>query len=357
MRRSTHLMIAVAISVACLWPAGTFAQPLPRSVSIMTRNMDEGTGFLYLVAATSPLEFLDAVTRTYQEVQASNPSARAAAVAAEIAAANPKPMLVGLQEASLWRTGSPGSADATIVQIDQLDSLLTALKAQGLHYAPLAVQPNLDVEAPSSLGYNVRITDRNVVLVRTDLPPSQLKVVQVMAQPYSSANTLVVNSAVGPVPIPRSWIAVDAQVRGTAFRFITTHLEATSPTLQVGQGNELLQGPANTTMPEVIAGDLNTAASGGPDQTATYANLLAAGFGDAWALANPGDLGFTWALHGEDPFPGLPSPTLSERIDLVLIRNHVGVTGVQRVDYQAPAPSGLWPSDHAGITAQLLLDT
>ena len=48
----------------------------------MTRNMDEGTGFIYLLAAMSLPEFLDAVTSTYQEVQASQPSQRAVAVAA-----------------------------------------------------------------------------------------------------------------------------------------------------------------------------------------------------------------------------------------------------------------------------------
>jgi hypothetical protein len=73
----------------------------------------------------------------------------------------------------------------------------------------------------------------NVVLVRTDLPTSQFKVVQLMTQYFSDAYTLVVS------------------VAG----------KAGSPSIQVGQGNELLQGPANTTMPEVIAGDLNTAAA------------------------------------------------------------------------------------------------
>jgi hypothetical protein len=48
-------------------------------------------------------------------------------------------------------------------------------------------------------------------------------------------------------------------------------------------------------------------------------------------------------------------PPLSERIDLVLVRNNVRVLGVERVGFTAVAltPSGLWPSDHTAVTAQL----
>jgi hypothetical protein len=73
----------------------------------MTQNMDEGTDFGLLASATTPAQFVAAVTATYQEVQASNIPERAAGVAAEIAVA--RPTLVALQEVSLWRTGSPGS--------------------------------------------------------------------------------------------------------------------------------------------------------------------------------------------------------------------------------------------------------
>jgi endonuclease/exonuclease/phosphatase family metal-dependent hydrolase len=348
-------MIAVAVGAAGLWPAAppTHAQAVPsqRVVPIMTQNMDEGTGFGPLLTASTVSDFLASVTATYQEVQASNASERAAGVAREIAVA--KPALVGLQEVSLWRTGSPGSPAATIVQVDQLASLLSALQAQGLHYAPLAVQENLDVEAPSTLGYDVRLTDRDVVLARTDLSASQFRVLHVQAQHF--VTSLVVPSLVGPVPVPRSWIAVDAQIRGTAYRFITTHLDASSPSVQVAQGNELLQGPAKTTTPLVIAADLNSAASGGPEPSTTYNNLVAAGFRDAWALEHPGDPGLTWPLHGEDPYTFVLPPPLSERIDLVLVRNNVGVAGILRVGSTTAAltPSGLWPSDHAGLTAQL----
>jgi endonuclease/exonuclease/phosphatase family metal-dependent hydrolase len=315
--------------------------------------MDEATGFGPLLSASTPAEFAASVAATYQEVQASNPTERAGGVAREIALS--QPTLVALQEASIWRTGSAGSPAATIVQFDQLAALLSALQARGLHYAPLAVEMNLDVEAPSTLGFDVRVTDRNVVLARTDLPTFELKVVNVQAQQF--VNGLVVPTLAGQVTVPRSWIAVDAQIGGSSYRFITTHLEPNSQSVQIAQANELLQGPANVSLPVIIAGDLNTAASGGPDSDTTYANLLAAGFSDAWALTHPREPGFTWPLHGEDPYTFVLPPPLSERIDLVLVRNHLGVNGVERLNFTllALTPSGLWPSDHAGVAAQLEL--
>ena len=108
-------------------------------------------------------------------------------------------------------------------------------------------------------------------------------------------------------------------------------------------------------MPVVIAGDLNTAASGGPDSRTTYNHLVAAGFTDAWTATHGSDPGFTWPLHGEDPYTFVVPPPLSERIDLVLVRNGVRILGTQRLGFTVLAltPSGLWPSDHASVTAQL----
>ncbi len=321
-----------------------------RIVPIMTQNMDEGTGFGPILTATKFTDLLSVVTATYLEVQASNVSERSAAVARQIRAQ--QPALVALQEVSLWRTGEFLAPPATNVAFDQLQSLLDALNQHGLHYAAIGVQTELDAEAPSSLGFDVRVTDRNVVLARTDLPVSQFRVLAIHMQDYSAE--LMVPTLVGPVTVPRGWIAVDAKIRGTSYRFITTHLEAASAAIQEAQAVELLQGPANTTMPLVIAGDFNSAASGGPDTTATYNKLTNSGLQDAWTLVST-DPGFTWPLHGEDPFTATSTP--SERIDLVLVRNGVTVSGAARVGNTSAdrTPSGLWPSDHAGVVATLLM--
>ena len=78
------------------------------------------------------------------------------------------PALVALQEASLVRTG--GTPPATAVTSDLLGSLLGGLATLGAHYAPVVIGTELDAEAPSTLGFNVRLTTQDVILARTDLP-------------------------------------------------------------------------------------------------------------------------------------------------------------------------------------------
>jgi hypothetical protein len=61
--------------------------------------------------------------------------------------------------------------------------------------------------------------------------------------------------------------------RGYRNGHLTTHLEGVSPSIQEAQGDELLQGPANTALPVVIGGDFNSAGVGGPDPSTTYHNF------------------------------------------------------------------------------------
>jgi len=102
-------------------------------------------------------------------------------------------------------------------------------------------------------------------------------------------------------------------------------------------------------LPTIYAGDFNSAAVGGPDQTPTYGNLIAAGLVDLWSASNPGDPGLTWPLHGEDPYTQNTPPT--ERIDLVFGAGRVDAVNAQRIGTDDLTPSGLWPSDHAGVVA------
>jgi len=52
-----------------------------------------------------------------------------------------------------------------------------------------------------------------------------------------------------------------------------------------------------------------------------------------------------------------PGSTLSRRIDLVLVRGDFAVLGIDVVGGESSdrTPSGLWPSDHAGVVATLRL--
>jgi endonuclease/exonuclease/phosphatase family metal-dependent hydrolase len=85
------------------------------------------------------------------------------------------------------------------------------------------------------------------------------------------------------------WIAIDAKVRGKTFRFVTSHLESFSAVIQELQAGELLSRPTNTALPVVLSGEFNSNANGLPglpDDTATYPDLIAAGFEDAWTAVS-----------------------------------------------------------------------
>lgn len=348
------IMALVAAIVAATWrvprtqAAGANPSASQRIATIMTRNLDDGMDFGGLTSATSVGQFIGAVTTDWQEVQASNPPERAVALAHEIAVAQPD--FVGLQEAPLWRKGPFLSPPATTVVYDVSQILLDSLAAQGARYMVVATTTNLDFEAPTALGYDVRYTDRDVLLARSDLPTSEMQLTNVQAQQFAAH--LTIPSVVGTITIPQSWIAVDALVRGKTYRVVTTHL-STVPPIQLAQATELLNGPTNTLLPVLLACDCNSDADNSADPThPTYASLIAGGFVDAWSTAHPNDPGYTWPLHLEDPVgPSTPF----QRIDLVLARGVAGVVSATQVGGQPSdlTPSGLWPSDHVGLVAQL----
>jgi endonuclease/exonuclease/phosphatase family metal-dependent hydrolase len=352
LKRAVTLLLTIALGLAY-----ASAQNKDRVLVVMTRNLDAGSDFGFVTSATTPLGLILGVTQTYQEVIESNIPERAQGIAAEIQAQAPD--LVALQEVTTLRTG-PFGGPSTVVVADQLQLLLAALAARGLHYAPIAIQQNADVEAPavdgSSTLFDVRLTDFDVMLARTDLPTSEFQMQNVQFQHYST--TLVFPTVLGTsIPFPRGWISVDAKLRGKQYRVLTTHLETFNLDIQAAQTLELINGPAVTDLPLVLAGDLNSDADNpDPSQSPAYHLLINANFLDLWSTVHPGDTGFTWPLHGEDPFTASSSP--NQRIDIILTRgdkiaDRSAVLTGNTVN--ALTPSGLWPSDHAGVVGAFTL--
>ena len=354
-RRTGRLLLLTLVACIVATPTGlgsphAKSNGSQRTVTVMTRNMDEGSDLAPVLGATTPEELLSAVADTYKEVMDSNIPQRAATVAREIGESQPD--LVGLQEVSIWWTG-PLGGPANKVAFDALRSLLHELNKLGLHYAAVAIQTNIDAEAPSALGFDVRLTDRDVLLARTDLLTSELKLSNVQAQHFDT-NLEITSPILGTLVIPQGWISVDAKIRGKQFRFITTHLDGFSPLVRLAQANELVQKPGNTKLPLVLVGDFNSdAESVDPDQNGAYQLLVGARFEDAWAQVDPGERGFTWPLHGEDPFT--PFSTPNQRIDLVLSQGVVRALNAELIgnELEDLTHSGLWPSDHAGVVASL----
>jgi Endonuclease/Exonuclease/phosphatase family len=337
-------------------------QPIP----VMTRNLYLGADLDPVFAAAAKGDgpgIIQATTTAWQNVKATNFPERAGAIADEIEQS--QPLLVGLQEVSLFRTGPPDSITGNLtpnskhVEYDYLDILLEELDQRGLHYAPVTVTKNADAENP---GYtapgvlqDIRLTDRDVILARMDVSKH---LSNKQTGNYKAYASLPIGNTGNYIDLKRGWGSVDVTLRGQTFRFISTHLEQEGPLspIQVAQGNELLSGPANTSLPVILAGDFNSRADG--TGTQTYSNLIGAGFKDAWSVTHPGELGNTW---GHDADLLNTTVNLTQRLDLVLFRNTLGVTpnlcaldaDVVGDELGDRTPSGLWPSDHAGVVGTL----
>jgi endonuclease/exonuclease/phosphatase family metal-dependent hydrolase len=260
-------------------------------------------------------------------VQRTDFATRAVALAGEIAAAEPD--VIGLQEAAVWRAGDAPPED-------HLALLEAELERRGLRYRRVAVKENGSVALPSAAGILVGLADREAMLAREGLDVSNV-------QTGAFANALTMKTAQGSFSLARGWIAADVE----RIRCVTTHLEVARPaaaaTAQRLQAQELVEGPAATELPVVLLGDFNARPEG-----ETYAYLRGAGFEDAWTQANPdGPAGFT-CCHRQ----GLDNPadTLRARIDLILVRGGATAAAASVV---GEFSSGLWPSDHQGVVADI----
>jgi hypothetical protein len=383
----TGSLDATTLSTGKCIPGNQASAKDQRPITIMTRNLYLGADLDPVIAAASTGgDVFKAVSDAWATIVGTDFNSRAEALADEIEAS--EPMLVGLQEVTLYRTGKfQDPAPATFVEYDYLQILLDALNKRGLHYAPVALPEhdpipedptkntnNFDAELPGDTDISpdrvnpqdIRITDYDVILKRTDLPNSkpQPQFTNVQTGHFANHVTLPIG-----VALKRGWGSVDVALGGQKFRFINTHLEPESTdarvnAIQVAQGQEILDGPvaeaAETNLPVILAGDFNSRAGGGG--TLTYSKLIDAGFKDAWSVTHPGELGNTWG-HAEDLLN--KKVNLTQRLDLVLFRDgnladglpnglcasDADVVGDELTD--RIRPSGLWPSDHAGVVATL----
>ncbi len=361
-KRTRFFLVLVSALIFLCFAATLQAESVDKlTVRVMTRNMDAGTDLNYIAGATDEASFAAAVYQTYAEVLlAGGIPERAAQLAEEIVIAQPD--MVALQEATIWHLEGPlGNAE-----FDQLELLQAALSAVGAHYRVAVVQQLTDIPVIiPPLNLNLRFTDRDAILVRSDVPPGHLDVIDTEKHLYE--NLLPFLTPAGEIPIYRGWIAADVKIRGARFKFVNTHLETPIPGenfeptafLQLLQAMELVGGLNETELPVILAGDFNSdaeAAGIGPDQTLSAAFISGMGYTDAWHAIYPDEHGFTWPLFLEDQQPPnfvIPS-TPVERIDLIFSRGpellSVEQTGM------VPGSSGYFASDHVGVMADFQLE-
>ena len=330
------------------------------ALRVMTYNVDEGTDFIELQTATNPSQFLAAVGQTISSVRLTEPPARMQAVAQQIVAA--APTLVSLQEVDQWYSGKydpiAGTCGPLTLEFDMLQELTADLASLGAHYQ-VAVQatqyafPPTPGFIPPNAYICVQIFDYNVILVRTDLSPTRFQ----WSNPQSGTftNILYFPTPIGVIPLPRVWASVDGTFNGKAFRFIGTHLESIDPGIRELQGGELRAGPANTSLPVIVAMDSNAQASPVP-QDPTYSDFIHAGYNDAWTEVYPAVSGFTCC---QAALVNNVASDLYQRIDLILTLGNIEAQSIALFGATAATKTsdGLWPSDHAAVNAQLVIET
>ena len=324
-------------------------------LTVMTYNVYVGADMIPLLGITNLLEVPGAVASLYDTVIASDFPGRAAAIASTIKAHQPH--LIALQEISLIRTQTPGDRltggePAEEVVLDFLEVLMAALQTEGLNYRVAAKVENFDVEMPMSATGSfteyddVRLTDYDVILAREDV---------VVSRPTQLNYTEALSLEELFISVTRGYVAVDATIADITYRVVNTHLEALEEssvmaTVRVAQAEELVANLRDETLPMILLGDFNTAAPDG----AAYKILLDAGYIDLWQMDSEG----TGNTCCQAPLLQNETSELYARIDQIFVRNlelptsvithTVGDTPAERL------PSGLWPSDHAGVVASLM---
>lgn len=342
-------------------------------IQVMTQNLYVGADLLRIINAASPEQVPIAVAQTLAVIKQTNFIERAEVIADQIK--EEKPDLIGLQEVSLIRIQSPSDffignpQNAQQVLYDYLEILLAALERRGLHYYIASSVDNADVEVPAFTGVDsfgtpqfidVRLSDRDVILARKNIKTSN----------PTSANyqvNLILPIGGGSVPFTRGYTAVDAKVRGITYRVVNTHLEVKGEgmisAVQALQAQELVIMLASETHPLVLVGDFNSSPTDPIDPNTgvvpPYQQLSWAGYIDAWLQGeDAAQPGFT-CCQSEDLSNTVSQ--MSERIDYIFYRSDVTALGDKtEIEIETlgdeegdKTPSGLWPSDHAGVTAEM----
>ncbi|GBD45486.1 hypothetical protein HRbin41_00293 [bacterium HR41] len=356
--RKTTLAIAVALAagagVASGAADGARTSQRAATLSVMTRNIYLGGDIAKPIPARTREEFEAKATELWNVVRRTDFPTRARLLAREVR--RYRPDVIGLQEVALWRRGPTGVKDgsatpARTVVYDYLALLLRELARAKLRYRVAAVQREADIEAPTSLGYDVRLTMRDVVLVRRR---TGLRVVRKFGRNYNAR--LVVPTAVGTFTALRGYAGVDLALGRQRVRVVNTHLEAFLDQTRVAQAQELAArgGPLRTSLPLIVVGDLNSDPRG--DNPGAYRVLQSFGLRDTWVLRHGSKPANSCCLAREDLSDPTPA-AFDHHIDHILVKPRTRVLAqvVVGTDPRNRSRSGLWPSDHGGHVAVVQL--
>jgi hypothetical protein len=393
--RFTRVVIAFAVGSAYLLmgPLSTpaiSAEPSDGSdITVMTQN-------LYLGADLAPAlalmpDVAAAAQDLWESVRVTDFSARAPALAAEVARIDP--MVIGLQEVTTWLC-TPDSTTTPVAVIDFTADYLAALAGNGLGYVvatkgdakafspgfaiepiigatvvndPATFQPLFGTDQ-ASCGFEIA----DVLLVRTDIAD---RVTAVGIGTYDDVLELIP----GLITVERGYAWADLELDGTSVRFVTTHLEPVwlpnSEPNSVRQARQLVKVVADVTGPIVVMGDFNADPrdprgpedpnpAAQPEASAAcqgrtcnaYWIMVDGGFVDAGPDSTD-PVNFTWGadatLAGPD-ISRVPAAIISgnssgytERIDYVFVRGEIKVISSKVVGNTWPTGISTWACEAA----------
>ncbi len=374
------------ITVLCLVSAASWAADEGKKIKIMTYNQYIGADLKPVLEAIDRSDFNGELVDALQGIATNRFKERAQRQAAIIA--REKPDVVGLQEVWAFKckdvdapAPKQGCDDPRIAGafVDFLDELLAALNAQGVRYRAVSKVKNLDLAAiqvgnfPPGIPFDMNgpdavlsATERGVILVRNDL-----KARAVNFSPACPNRTSVDGctydllftspTPIGPVTLLHGFTGVDLRLGKKNFRVVNTHLEQREPApfIQADQADELIR-TLNRSTPQnrslLVLGDLNSSPTDSdlPGITPPYQQFLDAGYTDTWKLRRPVNFGYS-CCQAENLLNN--ASQLNKRIDFIFAREHVKrgklrLVGIKQTDKTTKSPK-LWPSDHAGIVAEL----
>jgi hypothetical protein len=308
-------------------------------VRVATYNLYLGADVSLLFGVDDAVQLAEQVDVVRRQLETTRFPERAAAVASLLA--RERPQLVGLQEVSRWSMtpiGPDGSLGEKQVVVDFLPALLGALEEVGCPFDAHVVNENFAGAMPVSDREWMSLVGANVTLVRRD---AGVEVLTGETGEFAASLEVVTGIDGVSFPIVRSWGSVDTRVDGVPLRFANTHTEAYDARVRDTQRDELLAHCEAAGSPVVLVGDFNA----GPDAVGVPPPWT-----DAWSASDgPGPtVGQAADLTNRDS-------TLRERIDYVFVRD-VRVLACRRIGHlraDRTVPHRLWPSDHAGVVADL----
>ena len=324
-------------------------------ITVMTRNMYVGADVdPVLNALIGGGDVQGALQTALAELQRTDFPTRISGIADEVA--RNRPYVLGLQEAYEMHLdlAALGLGTGTI-DLNFPAAIEAALAARGLNYL---VANQSELTNAVLMGGAVTLADHDMLLY----DPAHVTLL-----PGGFWNIFQYNLLDGvpnvPFPVLRGYIVQPAVIEGVTTLVLNSHTEAgnTNPLLaqlRGAQATELAAVIAAAGVPHVLLmGDLNDTPG-----TPLYEVLVGAGLTDTWAAMRPGVAGYSCC---ELPDLSNRIPTLDQRIDYIWSMGFAGPSGKPQgqVALTSDNPSGLlqgaygtvWPSDHAGLVATLLL--